>query len=384
MSVYVLMHATDHPDLSDAEILSWLQETDEQRLETLWERADRVRAAAVGEAVHLRGLIEISNVCVRACAYCGISVHNKAIERYRMTVEEAIDCAKRAVGLGFGTVVVQGGEDPGITRAWVLEFIDRVKRTTPLAITLSLGEREDDDLLAWRVAGADRYLLRFETSNPSLFARIHPPHPRRGLIDRIALLRRLDDMGYQAGSGVMVGIPGQTWQDLLKDLRTFQSLDLDMIGIGPWLPHPATPLAQDIDAFAAPGVQVPNDRLTTLKMVALTRLLVPDANLPATTALATIDKNQGRELGLMSGGNVIMPNLTPPGYRQLYELYPDKACINETAEECNTCLRGRIERIGREVGTGPGAAPKRWRRRLSDLRPPRRTKPTVHDQRDQP
>ncbi len=340
--------------LTDHELRYWLQEMDPVRLEDLWSRADAVRAGNVGDAVHLRGLIEVSNVCVRSCAYCGISVHNRAIERYRMTVDEAVDCAHRAVALGFGTVVLQGGEDPGITTDWVLSVIERIKRETPLAITLSLGERDDEELIAWKRAGADRYLLRFETANPGLFRRIHPPHPRHGYTDRIAMLRRLREFGYQTGSGVMVGIPGQIWNDLIQDLRTFATLDLDMIGIGPWLPHPATPLASDIEAFAHPRDQVPNDRLTTLKMVALTRLVVPDANLPATTALATIDKDQGRELGLMSGGNIIMPNLTPPNYRVLYEIYPDKACVNETAEECNACLRGRIERIGRTVGTGPG------------------------------
>jgi biotin synthase len=348
-------------DLTNADLRRWLRETNERQLEVLWEAADRVRATHVGDEVHLRGLIEISNVCIRACAYCGINVHNKAITRYRMTVDEAVDCAKRAKSLGFGTVVLQGGEDPGITTAWVLATIGRIKAETGLAITLSLGERTDAELIAWKAAGADRYLLRFEASNPELFAAIHPPHPVHGMIDRIAMLRRLADFGYQAGSGVMVGIPGQTWDDLVQDLRTFQSLDLDMIGIGPWLPHPATPLGREIDRFAAPGEQVPNDRLTTLKMVALSRLLVPEANLPATTALATIDKDQGRELGLMSGGNVVMPNLTPPKYRVLYEIYPDKACVNETAEECDSCLRGRIERIGRTVGVGPGASPKHAR-----------------------
>ena len=357
---------------SDHEIRTWLVERDESRLETLWEAADQVRRAHVGEEVHLRGLIEVSNRCRRACTYCGISVHNKAIERYRMTADEIVDCARRALDLGFGTVVLQGGEDPGLTASMVAGCITRIKQETGLAVTLSLGERTDEELTRWREAGADRYLLRFETSNPDIYARIHPAAPNCPSLDRLALLRRLDRLGYEIGSGVMVGIPGQTWDDLVQDLRTFQSLDLDMIGIGPWLPHPATPLAQDIEAFAGPTEQVFNDRLTTLKMVALARLLVPDANLPATTALATIDKDQGRELGLMSGGNVIMPNLTPPKYRVLYELYPDKACVNETAEECDVCLRGRIARIGRTVGEGPGQSPKQRRTAAMTINDPTR------------
>lgn len=346
----------------DAVIRTWLTERDPTRLEALWEAADQVRAAHVGNEVHLRGLIEVSNICRRACAYCGISVHNKAIERYRMNREEILDCARRAKELGFGTVVIQGGEDPGLTGPFIADCIRAIKAEVGLAVTLSLGERTDEELILWREAGADRYLLRFETSNPVLFAKIHPAVPRCPSLDRIEMLRRLERLGYEVGSGVMVGIPGQTWDDLIQDLRTFQTLDLDMIGIGPWLPHPATPLAKDIEAFAHPEQQVVNDKLTTLKMVALARLLVPDANLPATTALATIDKDQGRELGLMSGGNVIMPNLTPPRYRVLYELYPDKACVNETAEECDVCLRGRIARIGRTVGDGPGQSPKQRRK----------------------
>ncbi len=354
----------DLPD--DAAIRSWLVEKDANRLEVLWAAADEVRAAHVGDEVHLRGLIECGNICRRGCTYCGISIHNKAIGRYRMTGAEILECAHRAKGLGFGTVVIQGGEDPGLTVEVIEEAILAIKAETGLAVTLSLGERADEELTRWRAAGADRYLLRFETSNPALYAAIHPPVHGQAPLDRLALLRRLGNLGYEVGSGVMVGIPGQTWDDLVRDLRTFQDLDLDMIGIGPWLPHPATPLAQDIEAFAGPNEQVTNDRLTTLKMVALARLLVPDANLPATTALATLDKDQGRELGLMSGGNVIMPNLTPPKYRVLYELYPDKACVNETAEECDVCLRGRIARIGRTVGEGPGQSPRQ--RRLAEQR----------------
>ncbi len=176
------------------------------------------------------------------------------------------------------------------------------------------------------------------------------------------MLRRLQALGYQAGSGVMVGIPGQTWDDLVRDLRTFQSLDIEMIGIGPYIPHPATPLAQDFAGVAEHGEQVPNTVGMALRMVALARLLVPDANIPATTAVATLDKANGREDALKAGANVVMPNLTPPQYRALYEIYPDKACVNETAEQCHSCLAARIHRVGRCIGAGPGDAPKARRR----------------------
>lgn len=355
------------PEMDDAALRGWLTEDDPAQLARLFAAADAVRAATVGDAVHLRGLIEMSNACVRACGYCGISVHHRDLPRYRMRPEEVLECARRAAALGYGTVVLQAGEDPQLTRELVADLVRAIKRETGLAITLSLGERDPADWRAWREAGADRYLLRFETSNPALYRRIHPPwrHDRdwdgTGEVPRIAMLRQLQQLGYEAGTGVMIGIPGQTWDDLVADLRAFQRLDIEMIGIGPYIPHPDTPLAHDFDGAAGHGAQVPNDLPTTLKAVALARLLVPDANIPATTAVATLDKAQGREDALRAGANVVMPNLTPPEYRVLYEIYPDKACVHETAEQCHACLTARITGIGRTIGHGPGSAPKRRR-----------------------
>ena len=343
----------DRPD-HDA-LVAWLRETDPAALDRLWTRADRVRAAHVGDAVHLRGLVEVSNHCIRRCLYCGIRACSPGLERYRMTAEEILACARTAAQLGYGTAVLQAGEDPGLTREFVAGVVRAIKAGTGLAVTLSLGERSDDDLLAWKAAGADRYLLRFETSDPALYRRIHPSLPGT-VSDRLAQLDRMRGMGYEIGSGVMVGIPGQTWDVLARDIETFARLDIDMIGIGPYLPSPRTPLGGDgAAALRAPeGDQVPNDELTTLKAVALTRLVCPDANLPSTTALATIDPAAGRELGLSRGANIVMPNVTPPRYRALYEIYPGKACVHETAEVCQGCLRRRIESIGRHVGAGPG------------------------------
>jgi biotin synthase len=335
------------------ELIGWLKEVDETRLEALWDRADEVRRLHVGDAVHLRGLIEVSNHCVRRCTYCGINVTNHEVERYRLTAEEIVACARQALDLGYGTVVMQAGEDYGLTRDFIAEVVRRIKAETGLAVTLSLGERPDDDLVAWREAGADRYLLRFETSDPELYASIHPSLPGRPS-DRFEILRHLRDLGYEIGSGVMLGIPGQTWQTLASDLLAFQGLDLDMIGVGPYLPHPATPLGRGELPEAPPGEQVPNSELMTYKVVALTRLLCPQSNIPSTTALATLNLAQGRELGLARGANVVMPNLTPVQYRALYEIYPGKACIRETANECAHCLSGRIVRMGRQVGRGPG------------------------------
>lgn len=406
------MNAT--PD--KAEILNWLREENPQRLEELWRRAEATRRVHVGNEVHLRGLVEISNHCVRQCAYCGLRLGHRELDRYRMTAAEILGAARQAVEFGYGTVVLQAGEDVAITRDWMTCVIRQIKGLTPLAVTLSLGERTDDELVAWRAAGADRYLLRHETSNRALFDAIHPPLGNKPC-DRIALLRRLKGIGYETGSGIMVGLPGQTYESVANDILLFRELDLDMIGIGPFIPHPATPLGsrmlspgmgseatlisaglkagdQRTDivpaasaAFLAdekplkrlavaahdstglkPGVneradfdQIPNSELMVYKVVALTRLVRPDANIPATTALATINKHNGRELGLQRGANVFMPNLTPLKYRKLYEIYPAKACLSETSTTCNGCLSARIEMIGRKVGCGPGS-----RRRTHD------------------
>lgn len=341
--------------MNQAEIRSWLQETDETRLGQLWAQADAVRAAEVGPEVHLRGLIEISNYCVRQCAYCGINACSEGVTRYRMTREEILACAREAHRLGYGSVVMQAGEDPGLGRDLIAGIVAEIKATTPLAVTLSLGERDDDELRAWKAAGADRYLLRFETSDPELYARIHPSLPG-SLSDRLAQLERMRDFGYEIGTGVMVGIPGQTWDILAQDIDTFRRFDMDMIGVGPFLPSPRTLLGGPQAAgFRAPaGQQVPNDELTTLKAVALTRLVCPGANIPSTTALATLDPKAGRELGLCRGANVVMPNVTPPNYRVLYEIYPGKACVHETAQMCQGCMEQRIKSIGRVLGQGPG------------------------------
>ena len=346
-----------------SEILSWLRETDESRLETLWKTADETRAAHVGDEVHLRGLIEVSNRCARGCAYCGISCRAPAVERYLMSREEILSCAGLARAYGFGTVVMQAGEDPAITGPWMARVIREIREATGLAITLSLGERSDDDLRQWREAGADRYLLRFETTDRALYRRIHPDLPGN-VSDRLAQLEKMRDLGFEIGTGVMVGIPGQTWETLAADIAAFRNYDMDMIGIGPYLESPGTPLAGELGrqlrGEAGPG-QVPNDTPTTLKALALTRLVCPDTNIPSTTALATLDPASGRANGLLRGANVIMPNLTPPRYRVLYQIYPGKAGLHETADITCARIRSQIEALGRRVGTGPGASP-RYRR----------------------
>jgi biotin synthase len=343
------------------DILEWLLETREDRLAELWAEADAVREARVGMAVHLRGLIEVSNHCVRKCAYCGIAACAPQVERYRMSAGEIVACAQRAAEFGFGTVVMQAGEDRGLTLESMAEVIRTIKARTGLAVTLSLGERGEDELRAWREAGADRYLLRFETTDPDLYRAIHPSLPGT-VSDRLQQLMLMRAIGYEIGTGVMVGIPGQTWETLAEDIWTFRDYDMDMIGIGPYLPSPGTPLDGELGArlrAQAGSRQVPNDGTTTLKALALTRLLCPETNIPSTTALATLDPTAGRANGLTRGANVVMPNLTPPKYRELYQIYPGKAGLHETADITRERIEAQIHALGRSVGHGPGGRSER-------------------------
>jgi len=336
----------------------WLRETDEARLETLWAAADEARHRYVGDEVHLRGLVEVSNYCVRGCTYCGIRAGNRAVERYRVSADVVLESAHQAEELGYGTLVMQSGEDYGIETEWLAAILRRIRAETGLAaITLSLGERRDHDLAAWRDAGADRYLLRFETSDDALYRRIHPDLPGK-VSDRMTILRRLQELGYEAGTGIMVGIPGQTHASIAADIELFRGMDMDMIGIGPYLPHPATPLGQESARRQAeddwPADQAPNSELMTCKVLALTRLARPDANLPATTALSLVNKTGGRAHGLQRGANVVMPNLTPLEDRARYEIYPEKAAVHETAEAINVGIVDLLAALGRTMGTGAG------------------------------
>ena len=362
--------------LTREEVLTWLKEEEEWKLSFLWQEADRVRREHVGDEVHLRGLIELSSYCRRDCHYCGIRGSRK-IGRYRMTEDEVMDCVRTAQKLEYGTVVLQSGEDLGLTSDFITNLVRRIKTETPLAVTLSLGERSREELAEWRAAGADRYLLKHETSDPELFRRIHPengdcpvPSPTqvsRGTVPgfphpRVELLKKARELGYEIGSGVMVGIPGQSYESLAGDIMLFHDLDLQMIGCGPFVPHPETPLGRELTADSlqptAPREnrksQVPATDLMTTKVVALTRLVCPDANIPSTTALATVNQEHGRELGLERGANVWMPNLTPLKYRALYEIYPGKSAVIDTAERFHENLLATLQRIGRIPGKGPG------------------------------
>jgi biotin synthase len=321
-----------------AEDIRFLLSTSEREEETaLFEAADGVRKVCVGDEVHLRGIVEFSNFCAQNCLYCGLRRDNHALVRYRMSFAEVVAAAKNARSQGLGTVVLQSGEDPWFTRERITDLIRAIKEDADLAITLSVGERPYADYLAWKKAGADRYLLKHETTSPALFRRLRPG---RKLGERLQALRWLRELGYEVGSGNMVGLPGQTDEDLARDIQLFIQYDFDMIGIGPFIVHPQTPLA-----WAAIG---PLNR--TLKVLAITRIVTRDTNLPATTAAGVLDPN-GRRLALLAGANVIMPDITPPIYRQHYQIYPGKA---QMAVERHA-LSKMISSLGRRISQGPGS-----------------------------
>lgn len=301
--------------------------------------ADRLREEMVGDTVHLRGLIEFSNYCRNNCLYCGLRRDNRQVRRYRMTLEEIIAAAEHGASLGYRTVVLQSGEDPAYS-AETIGTIIRALKGLGLVVTLSIGEREPWEYELWRKDGAERYLMRHETADPALYEKLHPG---QSLERRVVLLKLLKQLDYQVGTGFMVGLPGQDGRTLYADLELAMALEAEMVGIGPFIPHPATPLGRE------PGGTV---ELTCL-MVALTRLALPYALIPATTALGSIDPF-GREAALRAGANVVMPNLTPQRYRPDYQIYPNKICMGEEAADCRGCITQRIESLGRRVADDPG------------------------------
>jgi biotin synthase len=343
--------------MNRSEILAWLLENDPQRLETLWDLADAARRNSVGDAVHIRGLIEFSNYCRSNCHYCGMRSGRSSLARYRMTRDEILASAEEAVTRGYGTIVIQSGEEPALDVEWLADVIKTIKNKTPLCITLSCGERSIEEFARLKDAGADRYYLRFETSDKELWNRIHPSG-NKGSHHRLDLLPQIRSLGYETGSGIMVGIPGQTWTTLVDDIEWFGRLDLDMIGCGPFVPHPDTPSGQAFVEMSGPGNdQASNTNLTTYKVMALTRLVRPDTNIPSTTAIATLNREQGYRLGLQRGANVLMVNLTPLKYRSLYEIYPAKAGITESPHAQLDRVASLLSDLGRRAGEGPGTSP---------------------------
>lgn len=344
-NIELIKKAEETHNLDKDEILQLLQENTHN--EELFKAADRVRANYVGDEVHLRGLIEFSNVCKRNCLYCGLRASNKNIKRYRLEPDEIIELAKKAAGYGYRTIVMQSGEDEYYTLDKMKYIIESIKKLD-IALTLSIGEKTFEEYKSYREAGADRYLIRIETTDKKLYEEMDPGMSH---LERIRCHKDLKKLGYELGSGCLVGLPGQTIESLAEDILFFKEIEADMIGIGPFIPNEDTPLKDAVGG----------DFTTSLKVMAITRLLLPDVNIPATTAMETSNKD-GRIIALQIGANVVMPNVTEGEYRKLYALYPGKICTGDTPAHCRNCITGKIKAIGRTISASKG-----FRRKIETL-----------------
>lgn len=333
----ILSKAKNTHSLSKEELIQIL--SDKSINDFLFKIADEVREKYVGNEVHLRGLIEFSNICKCNCKYCGLRKDNSELERYRLSIEEAYDFAKKAKEYGYKTVVLQSGEDSYYSVERLVKLLQDIKKLD-LAITLSIGERPYEEYKAFKEAGADRYLIRIETTDKELYKKMHP---NMSFENRVRCLKDLKTLGYEVGTGCLVGLPEQTIESLANDILFFKEIDADMIGIGPFIPNQNTPLK---DAKGGTFEMA-------LKVMALTRILLPTINIPATTAMETLNPN-GRLIALQSGANVVMPNVTEGDYRRKYEIYPGKICVGDTPAHCRGCISGKIQSIGRTVSTGYG------------------------------
>ncbi|HBI85725.1 MAG TPA: [FeFe] hydrogenase H-cluster radical SAM maturase HydE [Ruminococcus sp.] len=339
MSELIEKLASAH-DLSDEELLEFLMQP--QPEQELFAAADAVRRENYGDAVYLRGLIEFTNYCKNDCYYCGIRRSNAHAERYRLSPEQILDCCAEGYAMGYRTFVLQGGEDPYFTDERVCEIVSAIRAGYPdCRITLSIGEKTRESYQAYFEAGANRYLLRHETADPAHYRMLHPES--LSLENRKRCLYDLRDIGYQVGSGFMIGSPYQKPEHILADVRFLQDLKPAMIGVGPFITHSETPFAD-----------FPSGELHFgLRIVAMLRLLFPKVLLPATTAFGTLHP-QGRELALKAGGNVMMPNLSPRKVRPLYDLYENKVCVDEEAAQCRGCMEARVKSVGYRVEVSVG------------------------------
>ncbi len=312
---------------------------DDSNNDWLFSLADKTREEYVGDEVHLRGLIEFSNICKRQCKYCGLRCEDKYIDRYRISKEDIISYAEHAVNMGYKTIVLQSGEDEYYNTDLMCEIIAGIKKLG-VALTLSIGEKTYEEYKAFKEAGADRYLIRIETTDKTLYNQMHP---NMDFDNRVRCLEDLGRLGYEVGTGCLVGLPNQTIESLADDILFFKEINADMVGIGPFIPHPHTPLKDSATGSFT----------LALKVMALTRILLKDINIPATTAMETLNPN-GRIIALQSGANVVMPNVTTTEYRAKYEIYPNKICINENPDKCKGCISAKIQSIGRSVSTSFG------------------------------
>ena len=315
----------------------------------LFAAAYELKCRYVGKVVSLRGLVELGNHCAKNCYYCGIRRGNPHVPRYRLGEDDVVRMARWSFEQGYGSVVLQSGElESEENTGYIERILKRIREFggDKFGVTLCLGEQTEEVYRRWRAAGAHRYLLRIESSVPELYARLHPAdhsHARR-----VECLRSLKKLGYQTGSGVMIGLPGQTLDHLARDIEFYHEMDLDMIGMGPYIPHRDTPLGRGIELtpeYAAKQLEL------GLRMIAVTRLYLHDVNIAATTALQALD-DRGRERGILAGANVMMPNVTDTEYRENYQLYANKPCLDENSAKCRNCLNWRVLAIGEKINWG--------------------------------
>lgn len=326
------------PKSSDLEFL--LSRDKPRELQEIFEFADQARKQFMGEGILLRGLVEFSNHCRNSCFYCGLNKNNQELERYRLGKEEILSCVEKLNSCGIKTVVLQSGEEDGLDPLWLKSVIEAIKAEFEIAITLSVGERTKEEYKIWKDAGANRYLLKIETSNKELYGSLHSG---MSFENRLRCLRDLRALGYQVGCGNMIGLKGQTVKTLAEDILFFKENNFDMIGIGPFIPHPQTRLAS----------QKKGEVELTLKVLALTRIVTKNAHLPATTALGSLEEDF-RIKGLKAGANVLMPNFTPLKYKKLYEIYPGKRCISEPVGACAFCMEELAHSVGRYIDYSRG------------------------------
>lgn len=340
ISEKIINQLTSNRDLPDTELKELLETSALDNL--LFSQADAIRRQIYGDDVYIRGLIEFTNYCKNNCYYCGIRMGNSKAVRYRLDKEEILSCCREGYSLGFRTFVLQGGEDPYFSDKLICKIVSEIRESYPdCAITLSIGEKPRESYLSYFNAGANRYLLRHETATEDHYKKLHPES--MSLESRKRCLFNLKEIGYQVGSGFMVGSPYQTTENLISDIRFLQELNPDMIGIGPYINHAQTPFSE----FPSGSLEL------TVRLIAILRLMFPYALIPATTALGTIHP-EGRELGLKAGANVVMPNLSPVKVRKLYDLYENKICTGEEAAQCRGCLERRVQSAGYNIVTSIG------------------------------
>ncbi|MFA5238793.1 MAG: [FeFe] hydrogenase H-cluster radical SAM maturase HydE [Phycisphaerae bacterium] len=340
-SVLEKVYAAAEPGIDDLLFLLDLKQP--QDIQMLCDFADQVRKDFAGDEILLRGIIEFSSYCRNTCAYCGLNKNNKQLERYRLTREQILDCVSTLTQTGIKTVVLQSGEDDQLDANELAELITEIKNRYDIAVTLSVGEWSRADYELWKQAGADRYLLKIETSNRLLYQKLHPGMSYE---NRLRCLLDLKELGYQTGSGCIVGLPGQSAENLAEDILFFKRLSFDMLGIGPLLPHHNTPLAN----------QPHGDIDLTLKTLAVTRIVTKRAHLPANTALQTAGGQAALRKALCAGANVVMPNFTEPSLKKLYEIYPNKKCIFESPQQLIVNINSVAMDIGKIVQLSRGDA----------------------------